>query len=97
MLSLTVFEFTKYKYLPKNKEGLFCRWSYTEIEKIDIQEIDPLSYNYIPVNSNDNESRLYTRVYQEPQVSPHRELKHLKHLRCQIFLGLDKAQRLRFH
>lgn len=33
MLSLTVFEFTKYKYLPKNKEGLFCRWSYTEIEK----------------------------------------------------------------
>lgn len=70
MLSLTVFEFTKYKYLPKNKEGLFCRWSYTEIEKIDIQEIDPLSYNYIPINSNDNESRLYTRVYQEPQVSP---------------------------
>ncbi|KAK6886022.1 Inositol phosphorylceramide synthase [Candida tropicalis] len=67
MLSLVVFEFTKYKYLPRIKTGYFCRWSYTEIERIDINLIDPLSNNYVAVN--DTESRLYTRLYQETQTS----------------------------
>ncbi|EMG46393.1 AUR1 Inositol phosphorylceramide synthase [Candida maltosa Xu316] len=67
MLSLVVFEFTKYNYLPKNKVGKFCRWSYTELEKIDIHQLDPLSNCYVSID--DNESRMFTRLHPETQTS----------------------------
>lgn len=63
MLSFTVFEFAKYKYLPKCDPTKFCRWAYNEIELVDIGQIDPLSSNYVYLN--DDESRLYTRIYPE--------------------------------
>ncbi|RLV95141.1 Inositol phosphorylceramide synthase [Spathaspora sp. JA1] len=65
MLSFVVFEFTKYKYLPKCDSTKFCRWSYTEVKNINIGEIDPLSQQYI--YTIDDESRLYTRIYPEQQ------------------------------
>lgn len=61
MLSFIVFEFVKYKYLPICDSTKFCRWSYSELEFINVNQIDPLSSNYVYLN--DDESRLYTRIH----------------------------------
>lgn len=53
-LSFAVFQYTKYNHLPIVDHTKFCRWSYTQINKIDIQTIDPLSNNYVYI-SNDIE------------------------------------------
>ncbi|CAH2349998.1 inositol phosphorylceramide synthase [[Candida] railenensis] len=48
-LSFIVFNYTKYMHLPVINHKLFCRWSYTQIERIDIINSDPLlnySANY---------------------------------------------------
>ncbi|KAK6200051.1 Aureobasidin A resistance protein [Scheffersomyces amazonensis] len=58
-LSLIVFEYTKYNHLPIVDPAKFCRWSYVEINKIDIQTIDPLSSSYISVSdTSDSENNL---------------------------------------
>ncbi|KAI5964324.1 AUR1 [Candida pseudojiufengensis] len=61
VLSLLVFEFTKYKYLPKIKG--FCRWSYTELNYYNIN-IDETIYN-----DNEEEENLKYKsiIYQQPQ------------------------------
>lgn len=56
-LSLAVFQYTKYNHLPIVEEGKFCRWSYTQVSKIDIQAIDPLANNYINI-ANDIEQAM---------------------------------------
>lgn len=53
VLSVSVFIYTKYVHLPVRDPTKFCRWSYTEVEKINIHYLDPLSY--------DGEARLLTR------------------------------------
>lgn len=62
-LAFTVFTYTKYTHLPVMDPTKFCRWSYTEIHKVNIQAANPLSYNY---NVNefiyDNENELNTNT-----------------------------------
>ncbi|CAI5759934.1 unnamed protein product [Candida verbasci] len=66
MLSLIVFEFVRYNYLPKIRSDKFCRWSYTKIEFININQINPLSNHYVSIN--DDENQFYTRLnYINPQ------------------------------
>ncbi|CAK7898454.1 inositol phosphorylceramide synthase [[Candida] anglica] len=49
VLSLVVFNYTKYMHLPMINHSNFCRWTYTQIEKIDVANSDPLSaYSSLP-------------------------------------------------
>lgn len=57
ILSVVVFNYTKYMHLPVIDHNKFCRWSYTEIHKIDINESDPLSMNYNIESMNDIEAQ----------------------------------------
>ncbi|KAI5956593.1 AUR1 [Candida jiufengensis] len=61
VLSLLVFEFTKYKYLPKIKG--FCRWSYTELNYYNIN-FDETANDYN--NNSTNDDNRYTTLYQQP-------------------------------
>ncbi|CCF57979.1 hypothetical protein KAFR_0D03310 [Kazachstania africana CBS 2517] len=51
VISYVVFQYTKYFHLPVVDVDLFCRWSYSSIEKYDMVRSDPLQ-----VDSNDVES-----------------------------------------
>lgn len=45
-LAFFVFTYTKYMHLPVMEPTKFCRWSYTEINKVNIAAMNPLNYNY---------------------------------------------------
>lgn len=45
-LAVLVFTYTKYQHLPVIKASKFCRWSYTEISYANIDQIDPLNFNF---------------------------------------------------
>ncbi|ODV63145.1 inositol phosphorylceramide synthase, partial [Ascoidea rubescens DSM 1968] len=45
VLSYVIFTYTKYKMLPTIDNSCFCRWSYTELNYINISHSDPLSIN----------------------------------------------------
>lgn len=63
-LSFVVFQYTRYNHLPVVEANKFCRWSYTEIEKIDIPTIDPLSSHFVSIN--DMESSIGNSRYNYP-------------------------------
>nr|AAB06940.1 Aur1p [Saccharomyces cerevisiae] len=73
VLSYVIFQYTKYTHLPIVDTSLFCRWSYTSIEKYDISKSDPLA-----ADSNDIESVPLSNLEldfdlnmtDEPSVSP---------------------------
>lgn len=51
-LTYAVYTYTKYNHLPLIDTAKFCRWSYLEIEKPDIAQLDPLlsssfAYEYV--------------------------------------------------
>lgn len=60
VLSYVIFQYTKYTQLPLVDTSLFCRWSYSIIEKYDMVREDPLSsfdnddIENIPLASLDN-------------------------------------------
>lgn len=72
VLSLLVFEFVKFKYLPKANKR--CRWSYTELEYYSTINDDPLGGSTSRVVScGDLENFAYSRVYpslSQPQLQP---------------------------
>lgn len=46
---LVVFGYTKYAHLPVINHKLWCRWLYTQIERIDVWNLDPLlKYSTVP-------------------------------------------------
>ncbi|CCH59373.1 hypothetical protein TBLA_0B05440 [Henningerozyma blattae CBS 6284] len=59
LFSFVIFEYTKYFHLPKVDTTLFCRWSYSTLEKYAIYKDDPLKidtiFNDNDVISNDTE------------------------------------------
>lgn len=57
ILTLLVFNYTKYVHLPVIDRNKFCRWSYSEVHKIDINESNPLSSSYNDVNESDIEAQ----------------------------------------
>jgi len=57
VLSIVVFNYTRYMHLPVIDHSKFCRWSYTEVYKIDIHESDPLSISFNNVSNNDIEAQ----------------------------------------
>lgn len=46
LLAISVFTYVKYRHLPVKDEMKFCRWSYTSINKIDIEQQNPLNWNF---------------------------------------------------
>lgn len=64
-LSFAIFTYTKFKFLPILDEDKFCRWSYAEIVKPDIHQMDPLN-NYMNLNGNDEEYELENMYYHHP-------------------------------
>ncbi|EGV63457.1 Phosphatidylinositol:ceramide phosphoinositol transferase (IPC synthase) [Yamadazyma tenuis] len=46
LLSISVFTYTKYVHLPVMDRTKFCRWSYTEIPKVNINQMNPLTFNF---------------------------------------------------
>ncbi|KAK6463797.1 Aureobasidin A resistance protein [Scheffersomyces coipomensis] len=84
ILSLIVFEYTKYNHLPIVDANKFCRWSYSEVSKINVALIDPLSSNYINIPNDiemqsssqsqfdDNVTRFvnYPYLQQQPSIVP---------------------------
>ncbi|CUM68345.1 uncharacterized protein PRCAT00006067001 [Priceomyces carsonii] len=54
VLSYAVFNYTKYKHLPVIIPSNFCRWSYSEIKRINISEHDPLSVNFMSEEDIEN-------------------------------------------
>lgn len=73
VLSLVVFEFVKFKYLPKANKR--CRWSYTELEYYSTTNDDPLGGNSAAtrvVRGGDLENFAYSRVY--PSLSQQQQL-----------------------
>lgn len=73
-LSVTFFSYVKYTQLPVIDQKKFCRWSYTEIHRYDIQANDPLN-NFITLDEEDfemgflNSSSSSTRLDSEAQES----------------------------
>ncbi|ODV78829.1 Aureobasidin A resistance protein [Suhomyces tanzawaensis NRRL Y-17324] len=73
VLSLVVFEYTKYNHLPVVDSNKFCRWSYSQIVKIDMQAEDPLSTTVYSFNDIENQNQSHrsafpTFIYnQQPQ------------------------------
>lgn len=73
IFSYVVFSYTKYMHLPVVNPKMWCRWSYTQIEKIDTFNSDPLlNYGVLPttgfediemgtVNNNSNNGNSYFR------------------------------------
>lgn len=57
VLSIVVFNYTRYMHLPVIDHNKFSRWSYTEVYKIDVNESDPLSINFNSGSSNDIEAQ----------------------------------------
>lgn len=53
VMSFIVFTYTRYKHLPVIVPTNFCRWSYLEIKKVDIQELDPISACNLYVTPSD--------------------------------------------
>ncbi|CCD27435.1 inositol phosphorylceramide synthase NDAI_0K02440 [Naumovozyma dairenensis CBS 421] len=47
VISLIIFQYTKYNHLPLVDTSLFCRWSYATIEKYDQIKMNPLNNNSI--------------------------------------------------
>lgn len=55
LLAFVVFNYTKYNHLPIMSPNKFCRWSYSEIKLINIEELNPLNFNYNEFIYNDIE------------------------------------------
>lgn len=68
-LTFAVYTYTKYTHLPIVNMGMFCRWSYLEIEKPDLQLMDPLNgLNYEFIEDQENHIP-YTREIEEFEMS----------------------------
>lgn len=68
VLSYVVFSYTKYQHLPVIESNKFCRWSYTTVSKINVNQSDPLNvggYNSVFSGSalNDVETTVFPSTY----------------------------------
>lgn len=43
VISFFIFQYTKYEHLPLVDTDLFCRWSYAEVKRYDVQSMNPLT------------------------------------------------------
>ncbi|KAK6458845.1 Aureobasidin A resistance protein [Scheffersomyces xylosifermentans] len=50
VLSFVVFQYTRYNHLPVVDQKCFCRWSYIEVEKVNIASVDPLSSHFVSIS-----------------------------------------------
>lgn len=69
LLAVSVFTYTKYKHLPVMDKTKFCRWSYTEINKIDINQMNPIGFNneYVYNDIESSNPIILTNPYQHGQ------------------------------
>lgn len=72
-LAITVFTYTKYMHLPVVDHTKFCRWSYTEIRKINVYGMDPLTFDYnddlIYQNNDGYQGQIPTQVFSLPYLT----------------------------
>ena len=85
VLSLIVFEFVKFKYLPKANKR--CRWSYTELEYYSTTNDDPLGGSLASrvVRGDDLESYAYSRVHPSQPSQSQQSLPNQEHPQEEIF------------
>lgn len=85
VLSLIVFEFVKFKYLPKANKR--CRWSYTELEYYSTTNDDPLGGSLASrvVRGDDLENYAYSRVHPSQPSQSQQLLPNQEHPQEEIF------------
>jgi membrane-associated phospholipid phosphatase len=58
VLSLLVYTYTKYNFLPIIDHNKFCRWSYVEVSLPNYHTNDPLNNQFVSLSSTDIENQL---------------------------------------
>ena len=70
VLSYVVFTYSKYTHLPIMDPTKFCRWSYTEIHKVDVRLSDPLSINFNEDTENTLRPYLFVPASDNIELAP---------------------------
>jgi membrane-associated phospholipid phosphatase len=70
VLSYVVFTYSKYTHLPIMDPTKFCRWSYTEIHKVDIRLSDPLTMNFNEDTENTLRPYLFLPASDNIEMAP---------------------------